>query len=233
MSSSETTDSPPSHGIAKPNFWRGFIITWVGFTLMYGARLGYVPGSQVIWAALASTGFLIAAWTRRADRDAFGVLVFLGLVGCWFGDVIGPFNFMTGVYAFFIAHAAFIVACWTKGIDWRRLGVAVLPMAAVSAIVLFVILPQTPDKEVVKIASYTVLISIMVVAAVGAGKSNTPLMLAAIIFFISDVFVAFWRFTDSTASGWICYPIYYSACLLFAYSVHVDKAMPTERVDSD
>ena len=206
-------------------FWPGFIIVWIGFALMYGARLDVVPGAVVLWAAIASTGFLLAAWTPRARRDAFSVLIFVGLARCWLGDVIGPFDFMTGVYAFFLAHAAFIAACWKKGIGRSQALMATAPVVITSAILLMVILPKTPEEEVVKIASYTVLISAMVIAAVGAGKNNPPLIAAAITFFISDVFVAFWKFGDSTASGWICYPIYYTACLLFAYSVHARSSV--------
>lgn len=213
-----------SNTFGVKGFWSGFVVAWIGFFLMYGIRLDYVPGSQVIWAVVASTGFLWAAGSGLSRHDVFGALVFVGLVGCWFGDVIGPFNFMTGVYAFFVAHAAFIAACWTRGINWHRAGMALLPMLLVSTTVLWVILPKTPQDEVLKIVAYTVVISTMVVTALGAGSKSPPLVAAAILFYVSDVFVAFWRFGDSATSGWICYPIYYAACLLFAYSIHVEAA---------
>lgn len=209
-------------GVSMFTFWPGFVVTWIGFGLVYGARLHYVPGSQVLWAGVASTGFLLAAWTKHIVRDAYGMLAFLGLVGCWFGDLLGPSDFMTGVYAFFAAHMMFILACWKKGIRWTTVGRVAVPVIAVSAAMLMLILPNTPAQELPMISAYTVLISTMVIAALGAGKGNVPLVLAAITFFISDAFLAFWRFGDSAASGWLCYPFYYAACLLFARSVHVE-----------
>ena len=204
-------------------FWPGFIIAWVGFILLYAARLDYLPGHLAFWAVVASNGFLLGAWTPGNRRNAFTTFIFLGLVGCWFGDLIGPFHFMTGVYAFFFAQTFFSVAAWCRGIDWKRAMPVIPAMVAVNGGMLWYILPGTPESETIKVISYSVVISIMVITAVGAGKGNAPLVWAAVLFYISDVFVALWRFGDSSASGWICYPIYYLACLLFAYSIHADQ----------
>ncbi len=221
----ETHEVPATAPDNRAWFWPGFFIAWIFFALAYANRLDYIPGHFAFWATIASTGFLIAAWTpNKEQRDPFSIWIFLGLICCCIGDLIGPFHFMTGANAFFFAQTFFSIAAWKKGINWRWATPMIPVMIASNAALLWYTLPGTPDEEVIKVIAYSVIISIMVITAVGACSNNVPLAWAGILFYVSDVFVALWRFGDSPASGWICYPIYYSACLLFAYCVHVDRA---------
>lgn len=201
----------------------GLALVCVGFVLMYAARLGYAPKPVVLWAGLASTGFVVAAWPRRGDRQPFGTLMFLGLCACWLGDVIGPGNFMAGVYAFLAAHLFLAVGQGSLGIAWARVLCAVPVILVVNGVYLAWVARRIAEAEFAGILGYALVISVMLLSAAGASRKRPALLLAAVTFFISDLFVGLWHFADLSIAGWICYPLYYAACLLFAWCAHLPK----------
>lgn len=178
----------------------------------YGAR-----GVAMPLTFGASTGFLFAAWSAGAFQSGRGRLLFLALVGCWTGDLLGPHHFVLGAVCFLLAHLAFIAAFTLAGFHPRRMCVASLSAALLAAFLLGFFWPGIPLEERVLVAAYVLVISGMVVA-VAASKSATPLFLAAaLLFYLSDIFVARWRYGEGGAlNGYLCYPLYYLACNLFA-----------------
>ena len=57
----------------------------------------------------------------------------------------------------------------------------------------------------------------IVLTAAGGARAGLPLALpAAVLFYVSDVCVARWRYLDSAVDGYICYLLYYAACAMFA-----------------
>ncbi|OQB99469.1 MAG: YhhN-like protein [Candidatus Hydrogenedentes bacterium ADurb.Bin101] len=47
-------------------------------------------------------------------------------------------------------------------------------------------------------------------------------MCGALIFLISDIFVARWKFVDPSAiNAFFCYPLYYISCALIALTISV------------
>ncbi len=98
-----------------------------------------------------------------------------------------------GVVAFFLAHVAFIAGFLIRGLSLRRAAAAAIPM---------------------------------VVAAVGSrpGAGYGLIALGAVIFFVFDIFVARGKFVaPGSINTVICYPLYYSACLLLAHSVRIHQ----------
>jgi hypothetical protein len=60
----------------------------------------------------------------------------------------------------------------------------------------------------------------MVVMAVGVSAGNPFVLAGAILFFVSDIFVARWKFVDTSGiNALFCYPMYYTACVLLALSI--------------
>ena len=75
-----------------------------------------------------------------------------------------------------------------------------------------------PEHERVTILAYVAVIGAMLALAAAAGNSKSLLLLAATLFYISDVFVARWRYGGGPFNGYLCYPLYYTSCALFAWT---------------
>jgi hypothetical protein len=73
-------------------------------------------------------------------------------------------------------------------------------------------------------------ISIMVATACGTRHPNAVLLaVAAVLFYVSDIAVAHWKFvSDGSWHAFFCYPLYYPACLLLALG-----SRPARRVSGE
>lgn len=194
----------------------------LGVLLTFGMR----PVYPYRWGFLmcASASFLLVAVLGGGLRTVYGRLVFSGLLCCALGDYLGFHDFIWGAMAFLVAHVFFVAAFWTCGIDWKR-ALRFTPAMILTGLGMFIWLQDgmsTVDKPIA--VAYLVVISVMVLFAFSMVPPHrrTLIMLAASLFYISDIFVARWRFTDSgMINGYFCYPIYYSACVLFAWTACV------------
>jgi len=174
---------------------------------------------------MASVLFVLAGVAGRAWKHEFGRFMLLGLVLCCVGDLAGPHDFMHGTLAFLGAHLAFIAAFLVQGIEWRRF-VSPLPFVAVMAWIGLArwLLPHVPPHQYWLVLSYMSILFIMVCLSSGIRmpRGRTLLMCGAFIFLISDIFVARWKFVDSSSiNAFFCYPLYYSACSLLALTISV------------
>jgi hypothetical protein len=130
---------------------------------------------------------------------------------------------MARLYAFVLAHFGIAGAFIAQGLDRRRLVLAAPIALAVSAAVYVLWLgPNVPAGEQLQIVGYTVIITIMLVAAF-ATKSfagGTIARVGAVLFYLSDVFLANWRYVSTGRwNAFVCYPLYYTACVLLAWSI--------------
>ncbi|MCA9439090.1 MAG: hypothetical protein KC978_25115, partial [Candidatus Omnitrophica bacterium] len=80
------------------------------------------------------------------------------------------------------------------------------------------LLSEASKEEQITICIYTSIISVMVIATYGASQTHRWVIIAAVTFYVSDVLLGLWRYGGSSVFSWFCYPVYYSACLMFAYS---------------
>lgn len=174
-------------------------------------------GSARHWfLALASLGFVAVAWLAGARATGYGRWMFAGLLLCLAGDVLGPSNFALGASMFLLAHVLFVVAFCVHGVDYRRSLISLL-MLIPSGLLLVWLLPQVEESMRVLVIAYTCVITAMVVSA---GGTRRLILIAAVVFYVSDVFVARWRFVDhDSINALFCYPLYYTACLLLAFSI--------------
>ena len=192
---------------------------------------GYLPW----FTAAASTGYVAVAVSRGALGGVYGQFILLGLVGCWCGDMLGPRNFMAGLAAFLLAHFGFIGAFCANGIRWKRMLWALPALLLATVPVLTWLLPHVPATDIGPVAAYITVISLMVLFACGASHNavGRHALLGTLLFYVSDIFVARWRYVDtSAANGNICFPVYYTACIVLAMSVtaalHKRSMMCTE-----
>jgi uncharacterized membrane protein YhhN len=184
------------------------------------SRLGVALAKPV-----ASTIFVITALLAGALSSPYGQLILLGLVLSWLGDSFlipkRPIFFVLGLGSFLLAHLAFSFAFLQ------------LPMAAISALVaaivtsIFAVIilrwlwPHLPDKLRLAVVAYVAAIFLMVVLAGGTVTAVQPQLLGgAILFAVSDIFVARERFVSSSVANRLWgLPLYYAAQLVFALSI--------------
>lgn len=174
-----------------------------------------IPTGRYPFLVAASTGFLVVAWLAGASRNTYGRLILAGLVFCWLGDVTGPYHFALGAGMFLLAHLVFVGAFVAYGLNLQaclRSLVLVLPSGAI----LWWLLPQVEPSMQPLVVAYTTVITAMLVTA---GGTSRLIFAAAVVFYVSDIFVARWRFVDHDSwNAFVCYPLYYTACLMFALS---------------
>ncbi|MFO8082218.1 MAG: lysoplasmalogenase [Armatimonadota bacterium] len=194
-------------------------LTWLSVLAMLSREWLGIGGPARAWLIAASTGFVLVRVVRGGLDGTPGRLLLAGLIACWFGDYLGPVNFIGSVAAFGLAHLLFVGAFVAIGIDRARIPAPAAVMLVVGVAIGWWLLPQVPADQRPMIVGYMLVISAMVVAAWGMRDhpARTILIVAAMIFYLSDIFVARWRFVSpGPENAWLCYPLYYAACLLFA-----------------
>ena len=226
----------------------------VGGVLMaraLGANAPLLP-----FLAYGSFGYLLVGamfWITRPSW--YGMFITIGLVLCLVGDASLYYkSFIIGSSSFLVAHIAFIIAFFTLrasrcdpageyacgarhgffgAISWCRLAVSIPVMVLITVGLAFWILPGVKNAaELVLVPCYMVVITTMVIFSGGIRdtRMRAIVFLAAVLFFISDIFVAEGRYVNVIEeTSYYCYPLYYAACFLFAWSVGVKNLSRAER----
>ena len=190
--------------------------------LVYLERIG-LPGPAAAAKIVASTGFLATAISAGALRSPFGRVLLAGLVLSWFGDVflIGTTQtaFLYGLTAFLAAHLAYIAGFVIHGVERRWVVMASVPLLAMAVLVSAWLTPHLASELVVPVRIYTAVITLMVIAAIGARGHGAPgvVVIGALLFFGSDLSVAALRIvgTDFPTFVWGL-PMYYAGQLCIA-----------------
>ena len=165
----------------------------------------------------ASTGFVLAGLAAGALKTWRGRMLLLGLAGCWGGDMLGLRDFVAGALSFLLAHVAFIAVFAAPGLRPRRALAGTAAALVPAAVLLGIFLPGAPPGETPLVVAYVTVISLMVVSAFASRDAAPVFLAAAVLFYVSDIFVARWRYGDGAAmNGVFCYPLYYLSCNLFA-----------------
>ncbi len=195
-----------------------------------------VSGYSRILLLIGSTGFLILAVVRGGLGSRFGRLMTAGLFFCWLGDFLGPISFNVGVAAFLVAHIALTMAFWRHGLVRAR----ILPTGAtailVSALILSWLLPYVLSNSRYLIVAYTAAITVMLGLALSVqpSRSRPWILSAAPVFYISDLIVARWAFVGGgSANAYFCYPLYYTACVLFACAIGLAPIVSAEPAEEE
>ncbi len=140
-----------------------------------------------------------------ADDSAVQTWFVVALVLCLLGDVflmLPQDLFVFGLGAFLLGHVAYIVGMQVDGVDVEGLGIGLAVVAlAVSVIGLQVLRAvQRNEAELfVPVVAYMVVISAMVVSAVGVGHPAG--IIGAALFYASDSLIAWNRFIGETRNG--------------------------------
>lgn len=197
-------------------------LTALTLVAMFAREALGIGGSARPWLLAASTGFVLTCLLAGALSTRPGGVILLALVACWLGDYFGSTWFIASVAAFAAAHLLLIGAFATIGLAWRRVAAASAPVVLAGVAAGWWLLPHVPADQRPLIVAYMLVISAMVACAWGVRPDcgSAVLIAAAVLFYISDIFVARWRFVSpGPENAYLCYPLYYAACLLFALGV--------------
>jgi len=205
-------------------FWYMMCLAGLLF-LLYGERL---EDDAIKWAAkpVASLGFLAAALSEGASASSYGTWVIVALLFSWFGDVLliprgAKKWFRLGLGAFLLGHVAYVGAFLARGIVFWGFGVALLALSAVAYGISRWLLPQVGDRLKAPVVAYIAVITLMVAAAISTTlvSPDWRILVAALMFYVSDLFVARQRFVKAGyINRLLGLPLYYVAQLLFAWS---------------
>jgi uncharacterized membrane protein YhhN len=216
----------------------GLLLTVVSLTVMLVAgyfRVSYLPG---IAKCAASVGFLWVAFSAGAFQSTFGMVMFAGLFFSFWGDAFligsGQNYFLAGLVSFFLAHVAYGIAFAMYSFN---------PLVTIGALVVMIphtiaiyrwLSPHVDQELFAPVVAYMAVITLMV--ALAAATWGRPgaffIVIGAVLFYISDLFVARGRFVESgMINGLIGLPVYYGAQLILAYSIsEASKRLPIEEI---
>jgi uncharacterized membrane protein YhhN len=156
--------------------------------------------------------------------------VLAGLVWGLIGDVClalkGNKAFRIGLVAFLLGHIMYVVAFWglTRPPDWFTFGHVFIVAASLGV---FYRLRPHLGAMLVPVALYVIVISLMLAAAWVAflnpeinSRGSLTILLGALCFYVSDLFVARERFVKSQfINRLLGLPLYYSGQFCIAFSV--------------
>ena len=188
-------------------------------------------GASLVAKVAASSCFMAVALVRPLSGGAQGggwaAAILAGLALGMVGDVAlalpGRRAFLAGLVAFLLGHVAYVVAfvgaapagAWGTPIQLAPL--------AVSGVALAWLWPHVGAMRGAVIA-YVVVITAMVVAALGAigalpAATGRAVLIGAVLFYASDLFVARHRFVaPGLVNRAVGLPLYYAGQLLIAWS---------------
>jgi len=175
---------------------------------------------RMAFIATASAAFVLISLLSGGLRSASGTLMVLGLVACFLGDVLGPRSFLAGVACFLIGHLLFIAAFALRRSSVRKGAMVFALFALISVVVLWGLIGRAEGAEKPMAIAYALVISVMVGFAAGTGHlpGGRLITAGAVVFYISDIAVAWWKFVGGDFPyDWVCYPLYYGACTMLAF----------------
>jgi len=192
--------------------------------LVYFLRMGW---SEAAFGAkiIASSSFIATALSVGALKHRFGQILLAGLMLSLCGDLfltgLSQRAFMLGLASFLLAHLAYIVAFSVLGLNHKWMMFAAIPIIAVAVIVAAWLAPHTPPELAMPVRAYTIVISVMVIAAVGSKGAGGPTLavIGALLFFASDLSVAAQRLVEMDFPTYVVgLPMYYAGQLCLALS---------------
>lgn len=180
---------------------------------------------------LLSLLFVAAAVLQPRPLDAYFVYLLAGLLLCLAGDVLlavpGQRAFRIGLVAFLLGHLGYVLA-FVRISQPRGLAfwTGTLVVLVVSAFVFRWLAPFLGRMKGAVLA-YVAVISLMVIAALAVAGNpglrpagRTLILAGAVLFYVSDLFVARNRFVGPAFTNRLCgLPLYYTGQFMLAFSV--------------
>lgn len=182
-----------------------------------------------LFKPFAAAAYVWAAVAWGAVESTYGRWVLVGLVFCWWGDILlipkrRRSWFRAGILAFLIGHLAYITAFLQLPIGMLGLLLGNLMAGGLAWVVWAWLGPRLSADYRRLVAVYVIVICVMLVAAFAAadGVDRWTIALGAGMFAVSDVSVARDRFVAKAFlnRAWGL-PLYFAAQLILASTVAV------------
>lgn len=184
----------------------------------------------ILTKPLLSLLFIYTAFMQTHNNMTYFLIIMTGLVLSFIGDVclVFFFNrniFMAGLAAFLFAHVIYTAAFFRRGDP----GLVMVLTAGVLLFIsteMYIKLKPYIEEMTRPVLAYIMIITVMAISAAtfrnsgaySAVAGNT-VFAAALMFYVSDIFVARHRFVKkSFVNRAISLPLYYAAQFLIAYS---------------
>ena len=179
-----------------------------------------------------SLGFILTALALIVTWNYFSSLIIFGFIFAMAGDICLIFHenkriFMVGLISFLAGHLFYCLAFFISAANLVPLIIAA-PILAVLGFFIFKRLSPVLGKMKIPVLAYIIVISLMVLGA-AALFGNTEInitcriliIFGAILFYISDLFIARHRFVkEDYINRAFGLPLYYSAQYLIAFSLY-------------
>ena len=183
---------------------------------------------EYIFKPVAALSFVFISFKLGALESGYGRLILFSLALCAVGDILLlnrklKISFFCGMIVFAIAHLLFSLSfIKSSTFDFASL-VTFLPLIMILGCINFMyLLPRVPHKFKPFILLYGLAIFMMITSAYTFMYEQKLILIAAIFFVLSDIFVAKDRFIKrSTKNALLITPLYFAAQGLFAFSVSV------------
>lgn len=183
---------------------------------------------EYIFKPVAALSFVFISFKLGALESGYGRLILFSLALCAVGDILLlnrklKISFFCGMLVFAIAHLLFSLSfIKSSTFDFASL-VTFLPLIMILGCINFMyLLPRMPHKFKPFILLYGLAIFMMITSAYTFMYEQKLILIAAIFFVLSDIFVAKDRFIKrSTKNALLITPLYFAAQGLFAFSVSV------------
>jgi len=197
--------------------------------LLYSEKKGSLRGKLLTKPAL-SLLFIVAAAVQPHPVARYYYLLLAGLILCLGGDVFlalpGQKMFRVGLVSFLLGHVLYIFAFFHLA-DVNALTWATAGGALITGIFIYLRLRPGLGPLRVPVIFYIIVISVMLCSAASvAGDSvliprgKATVGAGALLFYISDLFVARQRFVKADfVNRLIGLPLYYTGQFLLAFSV--------------
>ena len=174
--------------------------------------------------------FVLAAVLQPHPDPRFYYTMLAGLLLCLGGDVLlaipGEKTFLAGLISFLLGHVCYVFAFFgLASPGWLAiLGLAVV--IALASVIYLWLAPHLGDMRK-PVVAYMLVISVMVFGALSVlgntalpGNGRWLVLVGAVLFFVSDIFVAKDRFVDGKfLNRLVGLPLYYGAQFLLAFSI--------------
>lgn len=160
---------------------------------------------EYVLKPLVMVVLLAATFALDPTSDLARALLAIGLAFSLLGDVclmLPSDAFLAGLASFFAAHVLYIVAMVALGVDVTGLAVGVLVMAVVGILVArrIVLGARSTDPAMTgPVLAYVVVLSVMVVVAMGTGR--VAAIVGALLFAASDSVLGWTRFVSDFRNG--------------------------------
>jgi uncharacterized membrane protein YhhN len=174
--------------------------------------------------------FVAAALLQPGPMDPFAWVMVGGLCFCLGGDVLlalpGERPFLAGLVSFLLGHVWYVVAFFGLASPGPLAWGGAVAVLVIAALVFAWLAPHLGNMKIPVIA-YMLVISVMVVGALSVmgdasypAQGRTFVLVGAVGFFVSDIFVARDRFVARRFENRLAgLPLYYVAQFLLAFSI--------------